>query len=243
MAFQFALETRKGSQYLALGVLIPGLSVLLGAVVAPAGAAIATPLPTTLPLVLSEAIDFVAEGKRLLAERDFPGAERAFRQALQANPEDAKSHNNLGHALAQQGKLEPAIASFRRALKLNPELAAAHYNLGFALAQQGHQLAAIAAFRQAVRLNSEDPDSHYYLGVVLGQQGRTSEAIAAYRRTIELDASYAEAYGNLGVSLLQQGKRAEAVIALKQAKEEFLKQGKKQDAARAERYIQQIEGQ
>ncbi len=248
MACQFALKANRDNLHLASGVLIPGLSVLLrgllaGAVVVSAGTAIATPLPTTLPLLLSEAIDFVAEGKRLLVERDFPGAERAFRQALQSHPKDAKSHNNLGHALAQQGKLEPAIASFRRALQLNPELAEAHYNLGFALAQQGKQLAAIAAFRQAVRLNPEDPDGHYYLGVVLGQQGRNGEAITAYRRTIELDASYAEAYGNLGVSLLQQGRRAEAVTALKQAKEQFLKQGKTQDATRAERYIQQIEGQ
>ncbi|HIK16651.1 MAG TPA: tetratricopeptide repeat protein [Leptolyngbyaceae cyanobacterium M33_DOE_097] len=187
--------------------------------------------------------DFAAEGKRLLEQQDWAGAEAAFRKALLINRQDAKTQNNLGNALAQQGKLVEAIAAFRQATQLDPSLSAAYYNLGYALAQQKDLDASVVAFQQAAKLSPRDADTHYFLGVVLGQQGRYGEAIAAYRRTIELDPDYAEAYGNLGLALAETGRIQEASAALTNARDYFNRQGRSQDAARAEQYLQRIQSQ
>jgi len=187
--------------------------------------------------------NFAAEGKRLLEQQDWAGAEAAFLKALSINSQDAKIHNNLGNALAQQGKLTEAIAAFQKATQLDPSLAAAYYNLGYALAHQGDFDASVVAFQQAAKLLPRDADTHYFLGVVLGQKGRYAEAIAAYRRTLELDADYAEAYGNLGLALAEAGRIKEAIAALTNARDYFNQQGRTQDAARAEQYLQRIQSQ
>jgi tetratricopeptide (TPR) repeat protein len=48
----------------------------------------------------------------------------------------AESLNNIGIALATQGKLTEASQYFDRALRLKPEYTEAHYNMGVALANQ-----------------------------------------------------------------------------------------------------------
>ena len=47
------------------------------------------------------------------------------------------AHNNLGVALADQGRLEEAISQYREAIRLKDDNSEAHNNLGIALAAQG----------------------------------------------------------------------------------------------------------
>ena len=53
----------------------------------------------------------------------------AIEQALRSEPRSAETHNNLGIALANQGRLTEATAQFTEALRLQPDLADAHRNL------------------------------------------------------------------------------------------------------------------
>lgn len=52
----------------------------------------------------------------------------ALEQRLEAvlKPEYAESHNNLGNALGNRGRLEAAMTEYRRALALKPDCAEAH---------------------------------------------------------------------------------------------------------------------
>ncbi|MEO0210754.1 MAG: tetratricopeptide repeat protein, partial [candidate division WOR-3 bacterium] len=56
--------------------------------------------------------------------------ERRLRKTLQANPEDAEAHYNLGVLLADQGRYEEAEKEFREAIRIKPEYAEAHFSLG-----------------------------------------------------------------------------------------------------------------
>ena len=51
-------------------------------------------------------------------------------------PDWAAAHNNLGIALASQGRLDEAIARFQQALKIQPDFADATRNLAIAQAQK-----------------------------------------------------------------------------------------------------------
>src|SRR5512135_443118 len=42
----------------------------------------------------------------------FAEAEACYREALRLRPDEAETHNNLGAALADQGRLDAAIASY-----------------------------------------------------------------------------------------------------------------------------------
>ena len=54
-----------------------------------------------------------------------------------SNPIYAEAHNNLGVALASQGRISEAIAEYREALRLKPDLAPALYELAWILATMG----------------------------------------------------------------------------------------------------------
>ena len=119
--------------------------------------------------------------------------------------------------LAQQSKLDEAIAAYRQAVGLAPDLAATYSNLGNALKDQGRLEEAIAAYRKAVSIKPDLAEAHSNLGNALREQGRLDEAVLAYRRAIGIKPDYAEAYSNLGVTLADQGKLDEAVAAYRQA--------------------------
>ena len=60
-----------------------------------------------------------------------------YQRALQAKPDYAEAHNNLGNVLQEQGQAAEAIACYQRALQLKPDYAEAHDNLGNVLQAQG----------------------------------------------------------------------------------------------------------
>jgi Flp pilus assembly protein TadD len=58
-----------------------------------------------------------------------------FEEAVRRRPASAEAHNNLGLALAQQGRLEVAARHFREAVRLRPEFRDAQSNLARAQAE------------------------------------------------------------------------------------------------------------
>ena len=61
----------------------------------------------------------------------------AAERAIALAPGYAKAHNNLGLALANQGKLDEAIREYRLVLEKKPDHVSALNNLGNALSRKG----------------------------------------------------------------------------------------------------------
>lgn len=142
---------------------------------------------------------------------------RAFRNAIEANPNSAYYHVNLGAALKQQGDLDGAIRSYRRALQLNPHLALAHNNLGHALYEQGKLDDAIAHYQTAIQENFEMTLAYLNLGVALLDQGKPEEAIDSFAKVIELDPDDRFADYHLARARDRQGRTQEALTHYKRA--------------------------
>ena len=130
-----------------------------------------------------------------------------FNHVLQATKDNYLAHNNLGTALAAEGKKEEAIAHYRKAIEINPTFTIAHLNLGAALVAQGRIEEALAA----IKMNPNQEEAHFHLGVVLAAQGRNEEAIAHYLAAIKINPNYDDAYYNLANLLMKQGKIEEAI--------------------------------
>src|SRR2546425_9971881 len=84
-----------------------------------------------------EARELLEEAERHLQGGEYAAAERAFRQALESDPDSAVARGKLGVALAQQGRLDEAIAEVSKALRLRPTHAPSDSNLGNAYREKG----------------------------------------------------------------------------------------------------------
>src|SRR5258708_30607632 len=61
-----------------------------------------------------------------------------YDRAIELNPQDASSHNNLGLALKDMDLLDDAEGNLRAAIQLKPEDANYHYNLGIVLMRKSN---------------------------------------------------------------------------------------------------------
>ena len=137
--------------------------------------------------------------------------------AVAKRPQNARACNNLGSALAKEGRSGEAKPLFLRALELNPTYPEAQNNLGGALYNQGRMEEARAHFAEAVRLKPDYAAARLNLGLALHNRGFLDQAIVQYREAIRLNAADAEAHNHLGAALLSRGRPQEAIVHLREA--------------------------
>jgi protein O-mannosyl-transferase len=146
-------------------------------------------------------------------------SESLWGQVLAAQPACALAHNNLALELAQQGRLQEAVAGYQRALALIPGYAAAHLNLGLALAIQGRGEEAIKHYLEALRFDPFEYRSHNALGWALAGSGKDEAALESYAAAVQLAPGYWEPYYGAGRSLARLGHLKEAAQALRKTLE------------------------
>ncbi|MGD8313734.1 MAG: tetratricopeptide repeat protein, partial [Syntrophobacterales bacterium] len=134
-----------------------------------------------------------------------------FQHTLQVTTNNHFAHNNLGVALAQDGRLNEAISHYSEALRLKPGAFEVHNNLANALAAQGSVDEAIQHYFEALRLEPDYDKAHNNLGNVLAGTGRGEEAIIHYSEAIKINPDYAGAHYNLANALAAQGSVDEAI--------------------------------
>ena len=143
---------------------------------------------------------------------DYKSAVHFWSDVVAKRPSNARGHNNLGIALANQGKFDEAIGHYSQALQLNPSFPETHRNWGDALAGQGKFDEAVVHYSEALQLNPSSAETHNNLGVALASQGKLVDAIAHYSQALTLNPNYTDAHNNLRVALVGQGNRADAIL-------------------------------
>jgi len=142
-----------------------------------------------------------------------------WQHALEVTTENHRAHNNLGHALARDGRGSEAIARYTEALRIKPDYAEAHNNLGYALADQGRVREAIAHYSEALRVLPDYVEAHNNLGVALAREGNADGAIQHLSDAVRIEPGRAEAHNNLGAVLAGQGRLEDAIRHLAEAVE------------------------
>ncbi len=157
-----------------------------------------------------------ALGEALRAER--PGeAVRYYQAALALRPDAAVAHNNLGWALALDGRSAEALASFETALARDPSFAHAHANHANALQDAGRRAEAIAAYRRALALDPGAAIVHANLAKALAEEGRLDEGLAAAEAAVALDPELPTAHVNLGFLQMKAGRVDAAIESYRRA--------------------------
>ncbi len=160
-------------------------------------------------------------GRAHARNSDWQDESSLWTSAVEVCPGSARSHYNLGTALAQvPGRLPEAMAEYQAALRIRPDYPEAHYNLGNALARiPGRLPQAVAEYEAALHSDPSLAEAHYGLGNVLGHMpGRLPEAIAEYQAALRLRPDYVEGHNNLGNALVQMpGQLPEAIAEYRAA--------------------------
>ncbi len=127
---------------------------------------------------LSEAEQYFLMGSLLddgTPERQEEAA-RAYRRALEADPDLPAAIINLANIRYARDELAEAQALYERAIALDPTFFEAYFNLGNIHHDHGRYHEAEDCYRHALALNPDYPDAHFYMAVALEKTGRSAEA-------------------------------------------------------------------
>ncbi len=117
-------------------------------------------------------------------------AEPDFRLAVRVMPELGRAWNNLGMAVARQGRPAEAAAAYRTAIARDPSLAAPWNNLGTLHLSLGRPAEAEEDLEAAARLDPTGSHIQYNLAVARLDRGDLVGAGRALRRALALRADY-----------------------------------------------------
>jgi len=159
----------------------------------------------------------ITEGNRAEGAGRVQEACERYREAVQAAPDYAKAHLNLGIGLEAAGATELAIRSYEAALAIDPSEPFAAYNLGKLLYTRGVPEEAERLLRQALESRPGFPEAQVVLSRVLESQGNLGAAAAALETAMRLKPDdFGALYLYAGV-LWKQNRLDEAQGALKRA--------------------------
>jgi tetratricopeptide (TPR) repeat protein len=115
-------------------------------------------------------------GRLYLRQRKWPEAERAFKRALEVDPDLADAHYGLSVALPRQNFVEQGIDHALLAVGLRHEFPEAHFQLGAILSRLGWFERAVQAFEISLRMRPGFVLAHRYLSRIYPRVGRSDLA-------------------------------------------------------------------
>lgn len=113
----------------------------------------------------------------LFYEWNWPAAERAFRRAIELNPEYGDAHQRHGIYLTAMGRFAEAHAALDRAQALDPLSRIIATIAGYPFYYARDFDAAVRQYRRVVEIDPGFSMAHFRMGLALAQQGRHAQAI------------------------------------------------------------------
>ena len=149
-------------------------------------------------------------------EFDLPGAEKAYKRAIELNPNSPGAHSGYANYLTNVGKFDEALTHIRLAQQLDP------LSMGLKIVE-GRTLFAARRYDEAIRrlqtlakTAPNNPAIHYYLAISYTFKEMFAEAIAAHEKTKEISG---EKEGEFYIyTLAKAGKTEQARQYLEKAK-------------------------
>ena len=157
---------------------------------------------------------FYALGVRRAAQRDYDGAEEAYRRAIDLRPNWNWAYSGLGILMHSQGRMPEAETAFRKAIELDPDWSRAHNDLAILLRLTGRYEEAEVEALRALELNPNAVATRNNFGNLLVALKRYDEAEAEYRLAIAVEPDHPAPYYNLACLASLRGRTEEVVPLL-----------------------------
>jgi len=182
------------------------------------------PEPTVDDPLADALSDRVAASRVLLrrGQRDgkagrFDLAEKAFRLAVAADPNDAEAIANLGISLANLGRIDEAQQRLEEALSKDDSIVAAHLSLGVVYDRKGRDADAIAQYARAAAQDPGNVAALVYQADALMRTGEAAKAVALYRDALAKSPGSGRLEMSLAMALVRSGEFKDARAVLETA--------------------------
>ena len=143
-------------------------------------------------------------------DRDFAGAEREFKRAIELNPNYSVAHHWYAIYLMIVGRQSESLAEIRRALELDPLSLSINTWVGTILARSGQLDQAIAQLLKTVEMDPNFILAHFRLGSLYEERGTYDKAISEFKEVLKLSDGKPLGASSLARVYALTGKRAEA---------------------------------
>src|SRR5271157_5629595 len=143
-------------------------------------------------------------------DRDWSGADRDFKRAIELAPAYAPAHQFNGRFLASMGRADEGVNESRRSLDLDPLSPEGNLFAGITLQLARRPQEAIDQFRKTIDLAPDFWWAHLLLGEALVMQGQFDEGISEIQKARDLESDFADPIGGLAFAYARAGKTKEA---------------------------------
>ncbi len=151
-------------------------------------------------------------------DRNWSGAEKEFRRAIELNPNYANAHHWYALSLMWMGRLDEALNAITQARALDPLSLVINSNLGFVLAAAQQYDQGIEQCRRTLEMDPNFAHARYRLGQIYVLKGMNQDAIVELKKAIALSGESPRAIAELGLAYARLGDTSEALKLLAELK-------------------------
>jgi len=160
---------------------------------------------------------WLQSGQLRLQAQDFPGAEKAFANAVRISPNYHRARLDLGIAYRRRNDLESALRELRQARWVIPDDPQTLQELAEVLLEKGELDEARSLLRELVKIEPDNYRAWLALARLEGAARNPKAGVAMASKAVELDGSQSEAWMLLTMLALDAGDAPTADRALSQA--------------------------
>ena len=125
--------------------------------------------------------------------RDYPQAEKQYRELLEAHPYETEARLILLYVLIDQGRNEEALAEAETLAGQDPGDEVAWSSIADLNLKLGHYDEADEALRRLIAISPANPNAYYLLGESRLFRGKYDDAVAEYEKALKVDAGFGDA--------------------------------------------------
>lgn len=150
---------------------------------------------------------------------DWDGADRAFRRAIELNPNHAVGHHWHAECLASMRRPDEALAAVSKAHELDPLSLTVNAGLGWVHYFGRRYDEAIQRFEKTLELDPDYVFLNWFLGQAYLGKGMVEEAVAAFQRGMDRSGGHPGMAAYLGHACARAGKNSEALRLYRELEE------------------------
>ena len=151
--------------------------------------------------------------------RNWPGAERELRRAIELNPSNATARTWYSLLLAGLGRLKEAREQSRLADELDPFAVVPSGNYGWQCYLSRDHDGAITQLKKTLESNPGSARTYDRLGMAYAQKGMLDDAVAALQKAVEMGPERPDFLADLAFVQALRGETESARESLRRAKE------------------------
>jgi eukaryotic-like serine/threonine-protein kinase len=146
-------------------------------------------------------------------------AEKAFRRAIELNPNSVDAHHFYGHYLQAMGRVEEGIAAAERALRLDPLSIILNNELGWAIYFARRYDEAIAQYKKTLEMDPNFVFAVWSLAMAYSKFGMPELAIEEMQEFEAVSEHWAAFLAEFGYAYAMSGQKTKALEVLHQLQE------------------------